>query len=449
MSRRIRLRTAAWYGDRPLTLTFPDRWEVVVHRPRTPPPLGHEQLAESFARPVGQPPIAQLARGRTRPLIIVDDLTRPTPAAAVVPFVLRQLEAAGIAAGQVRVLLARGGHGLTPADALLKKVGEEAARACRLMIHDFDRDLVWVGRSSHGIPVLVNREVMTSDFLVGVGGVYPQHSTGFGGGSKLALGVLGRRSIIGLHYGHPSVEGSYDVDNEFRRDLDEVARMIGLRTVASLHVDAERRPVRVVSGDPEAYYRDAVAFSRQAYLAPLPRRADVVVANAYPMDVSLTFARSKGLAPLQHAPTGASTVLIAASSEGLGLHRIFPFVNGPRFSEQRHLARKLIWGGPRILPAKVAGRVKRRWQALRQPAQTNGPNHPLWLYQPVEAGSPLPEGLPEFGRVRGWAEVLERVTREQAGREQVRVEVYGCSPLQVLDLSSAAAVPEELSAAGG
>jgi len=56
--------------------------------------------------------------------------------------------------------------------------------------------------------VLVDREVLAGDPMIGVGGVYPQHSTGFGGGTKLALGVLGKRSIVALHYGHLSMDGS-------------------------------------------------------------------------------------------------------------------------------------------------------------------------------------------------------------------------------------------------
>jgi nickel-dependent lactate racemase len=83
--------------------------------------------------------------------------------------------------------------------------------------------------------------VLGSDFVLGVGGIYPQHSTGFGGGSKLALGVLGKRSIMHLHYTHPSMDGSYDIESDFRRDLDEVARMIGLRTSITVHVESTEK----------------------------------------------------------------------------------------------------------------------------------------------------------------------------------------------------------------
>src|SRR2546426_1936850 len=98
------LRTGVWYGDESFTLRPPPEWSMTVHWPRTPPPLTDAQIDESLRRPVGHPPIAELCRTKSRPLIIVDDLNRPTPAYRVLPLLLSQFQAAGIAARNVRIL---------------------------------------------------------------------------------------------------------------------------------------------------------------------------------------------------------------------------------------------------------------------------------------------------------------------------------------------------------
>src|SRR4051794_25650761 len=366
----LRLRTAAWSGDEEIELAVPGGGAVTVHTPQTPPPLSDDAIDAALRMPVAQEPVSRLAAGARRPLIIVDDLTRPTPADRIVPALLRQLAEAGIAAGDVTILLATGTHQDTPPDAVARKVGPEAAAACRLLVHDDHGELVKVGRTSFGTPVHVDRAVVESDYVLGVGGVYPQHSTGFGGGSKLAIGVLGRASIARLHYRHPSAQGSYDTDNDFRRDLDEIADLIGLRTSVSAHVDTDRqivrvvcggRPwvgahvdragqmVRVVGGDHRRYYADAVAFALETYRTPLPGDADVVISNAYPIDVSLTFMRSKGIIPLLHAAPGASRVLVSACPEGLGHHGLFPFVPNPGRWRYRHMARRAR-APPGVLP---------------------------------------------------------------------------------------------------
>jgi lactate racemase len=426
------LRTAAWYGDRPLPLELPAGWRVTTLRPSTPPPLGDAEIAGALERPVGQPPIRELARGRSRPLVVVDDPTRPTPAGRVLPVVLRQLADAGIPAGAVRVLVATGTHGPPRPAALAAKVGPEAAAACRLLVHDHTRGLARVGRTSFGTPVLVNREVLASDLVIGIGGVYPQHSTGFGGGAKLALGVLGKRSIVALHYRHPSMAGSYQVHNDFRRDLDEVAAMIGLHTSVSVHVDADRQPVRVACGDHRRYYDEAVAFSLRAYRAPRPGDADVVVANAYPIDVSLTFMRSKGLIPLLLARPGASRLLVSACSEGVGHHGLFPFVDAPRWQRPLHLARTVA-ARPGAVPARAARRLRAALAGRRAGGPPAAARHPIWLHTPGRQPADLPAEIPGMTVVASWPDALARVEQEQGGRRDLEVAVYPCAPLQVLD----------------
>jgi nickel-dependent lactate racemase len=426
------LRTAAWHGDRPLRLELPAGWRVTILRPSTPPPLSQDQIAAALDRPVGQPPIRELARGRSRPLVLVDDPTRPTPAGRVLPVVLRHLADAGIPAAAVRILVATGSHGPPHPRALAAKVGPEAAAACRVLVHDHTRGLARVGRSSFGTPVLVNREVLASDLVIGIGGIYPQHSTGFGGGAKLALGVLGKHSIVALHYRHPSMAGTYEVGNDFRRDLDEIAAMIGLRTSVSVHVDADRQPVRVTCGDHRRYYEEAVEFSRLAYRAPRPADADVVIANAYPIDVSLTFMRSKGLIPLLLARPGASRLLVSACSEGVGHHGLFPFIDAPPWQRPLHLARTVA-ARPGAVPAKAARRLRAAAGGRGGGPATAAARHPIWLYAPGRNPADLPAEIPGMTAVAAWPDALARVDQEQGGRRDLEVVVYPCAPLQVLE----------------
>src|SRR5215469_13954033 len=221
------LRTGAWYGDEIIRLDFPLNWDICEKWPTTPPPLTDAEIAAALESPVGQSSIRQMCQQKSRPLIIVDDLNRPTPASRVLPLLLRQMDEAGISAKHVRILMAGGTHGKARMDAMSKKVGAEAAGSCQLIAHDPKVDLIELGTTSFGTPIIVNKEVAASDFIVGIGGIYPNHTAGFGGGSKLALGVLGMRSIMHLHYRHKALGwGMLDADNTFRKDLDEIARAI-------------------------------------------------------------------------------------------------------------------------------------------------------------------------------------------------------------------------------
>src|SRR5262249_14705731 len=165
------LRTDAWHADSPLNLEFPPGWKVTFHWPNTPPRLSDPQVLECLARPVGQAPIRELCRGKSRPLIIVDDVNRPTPAARILPYVLYEFQAAGVAPSQVTILVARGSHGEPHPESMLLKVGKETAPCCRVLLHDPYRNTVRIGKTSFGTPVHINKEVPAADFVLGIGGI--------------------------------------------------------------------------------------------------------------------------------------------------------------------------------------------------------------------------------------------------------------------------------------
>lgn len=418
--------TAAWYGDSRLTLALPDSWSGTVHRPSPGPPLGPEGIGKVFAAEPGQA-LAAMARGCTRPVVLVDDLTRPTPAAQVLPHVLEAVAAGS--ASPVTVLVAGGSHAPPSRTALERKLGTLPPR-CEVAVHDYRGRAVSMGRTSFGTPVLVDPLVAGADLLVGVGGIYPQHSTGFGGGSKIVLGAMAERSIVALHYGHRPVGGTYDITNDFRRDLDEAARLAGLAAAVNVFVDDAREIVRVLLGPPATYYSGAVGWAREAFRAAPPGEADVVISNAYPMDVSLTFVRSKGMSPLQHARAGASRIVVASCPEGAGHHGLFPFPTEPRFHHQRHLLR-LLRARRRELP-RIAYRRVRGVARQRSRAPAEAPPFPIALFVPPPWGTDLPDSAPGMRVHRTWDSVLDQVAGEQQ-RDVLRAAVYTCAPLQVIE----------------
>jgi lactate racemase len=450
------LRTDAWHADTPLSLGFPLGWRVTIHWPNTPPRLSDAEVLECLARPVGQAPIRELCKGKSRPLIIVDDVNRPTPAARIIPYVLQEFQAAGIAPSQVTILVARGSHGEPHPESMLLKVGKETASSSRVLLHDPYRNTVRIGKTSFGTPVHINKEVPAADFVMGIGGIYPNNTAGFGGGAKLALGVLDIRVISQLHRKHKGVGwGRQGSVNTFRADIEEIAEMIRLGTVMTAHVDADRELVRLRCGDYRLYYNEEVAFAREAFRAPKPAEADVVISNAFPNDLSLTFVHMKGVYPLRSAPPAASRIVLGACREGEGFHGVYPIVRVPAFHEQRDRLRRISLMTPGEMARKIIGKVAgksdsngssaattaaaARWQsppAVDQPQQQQQapqPKNPIWLYRTVNHCDALPSPVRGIKTVADWDQILETVRKEQGGREDLDVVVYPCAPLQILE----------------
>ena len=112
--KEVRIFTGAWNGDREIGLAFPDAWDVQVVGRSPGPALSVDAMRARMRAPIGAPRLAELARGRKRAAVIIDDISRPTPTADLLPLVLEELEAGGMDLSQVTIVIAAGGHEAAP-----------------------------------------------------------------------------------------------------------------------------------------------------------------------------------------------------------------------------------------------------------------------------------------------------------------------------------------------
>jgi lactate racemase len=438
---KFQIRTAAWYGDKQIELEVPDTWDISVLNPQTPQPLSDEEILEKLKQPVGQIPFRMLCRGKVAPLIIVDDLNRPTPASRVLPLLLKIFRDENISPSDITILMATGTHGAPQSDAMIKKVGVEVASKCNVLTHDCFHNVTKIGKTSFGTPIFVNKAILKSDLVIGIGGIYPNHTAGFGGGSKIILGVLGMRSIFQLHYSHQSMEWGTDGSNAtFRKDLDEIADMVKLQMSISLQINAQREVIRIDCGDQKKYFPDAVEYCKKMFTVPPPHDADVVISNTYPNDLSLTFARMKGFVPLSHCNPAATRIAIASCSEGVGLHNIYPYLNVPRFFRIRHIVRAFSMMSYTEIIQKIFKRVRRVVSPEKIKSKdssilgnTLNPKNPIWLFRPGQQTVNLPSELPGLHIKSRWNEIVHAVNREQGENKNLKVVIFPCAFLQCIN----------------
>lgn len=434
----IRLQTGKWYEDKSIMLRFPDNWDVTTHWPNTPKPLTESEISERLDQPVGCASLAEQLAGKRKIAIVTDDLSRPTPAFRVLPELIDRILAA-CDAPQISIVVATGTHGHQDEKGLRSKLGKRAWEHCSVEVHDDLTKTKRVGKTTYKTPVYVNRVVHEADLTIGIGGVYPQYTTGFGGGGKLALGVCGRQTIMGLHFKHKSMEGKYNTDNDFRKDVCEVARIIGLNSIINIHIDAFSEIVNVVFGDHGTYYDDAARFSKEHYTAPIADDFDLVIANAYPLDTSFTFMR-KGYKPLYTSPRSAVKVIIAAAHEGIGVHGLFQYINPSRLDRYRNLAIRALSMDKKELLGKVwnrvAGIVKKKEVVAKQEEKTTilPPNtEHLYVLRTDPNGAEI-QPLDDVTICNEWSELLKLLGDSHfPPGKTVSVALYPCAPIQCID----------------
>ncbi len=308
---------SAWYNTRKFDLTFPDTWTVTVAEMVGGTDIGDDGIRAAFAAPVGSPTLEEIAGGGRSAAILVDDLSRPTPAYRLLPYILEELAGAGIQEDQVRIICALAAHRPLTRDDLIKKVGADIVERLQVLNHNAYENLDFLGHSSRGIPISVNRDFMACDIRIALGMITPRGNM-FGGGSKLLIpGACGHVTITANH--------RY-VREGFREHLDEVARMAGLNFIVNPLLNPDLEIIGLVTGDPEAAFWKGVEYGRDLYKTPIPENVDVGIFNAFPKDTELVQA-GLAMVPLNSTRKNllkedSTIVVTAACPEGLGWHSV-------------------------------------------------------------------------------------------------------------------------------
>lgn len=317
------------------TVNIPDELDAQVLRPRFATGLADEDaaLAAAIASPIGCPSLEELARGKKSAAIAVCDITRPAPNQTVLPHVIGALQAGGISASEITIVIATGLHREATAEELEEIVGEAILKHHPVHSHRAREieEQVFLGETAGGTQAFVDERFFEADLHITLGFIEPHLMAGFSGGRKLiGIGLAGERTIKRLHSplymrDPKATEGSFP-DNPLHRELLEIAAMAGHHFMVDVALTDSRAIAAVFAGEPVAAHAQGVDFVRQSTLATIDRPADAVITTSggYPLD--LTFYQAvKGLTAAAHiVREGGEILLAAACNEGLG---------GPEFSQ--------------------------------------------------------------------------------------------------------------------
>ncbi len=286
------------FGCGTIRVSFPEaaevEWVQPEYGPGAPDP---EALIEARLRqPIGAAPLAEQARGAKRAVIVIDDITRPTPSRVMLPPVLRELQAAGVPAEGVTILVGVGSHRTMSDEERETLVGPEIFRRYRVVNH-LARDpehLTHLGQSPRGIPVWINRAAAEADLSILTGFIKPHNVAGYSGGYKAYFpAVAGIDTVVGIHAlqklpGEPCRVG--ELDNPFRLEVDAMGPMVPAKTfLLNVIINRKKQVVDGFAGHPMEAHRAAVAETEKRAVVRVSRPAEAVVAcgGGYPSDISL------------------------------------------------------------------------------------------------------------------------------------------------------------------
>jgi len=318
------------YGRSGVDIDLPEEVRVTTVHKHPMQPLGSpaEAVAKALGRPVGCPPLAELARGKKSACILICDITRPVPNGTLLPPLIETITRAGIPRENILILVATGLHRPNEGEELREIVGsDEVFRTVRIENH-FARDReahVDLGTTGRGIPVMIDRRFVEADLKIVTGLVEPHFMAGYSGGRKLVTpGVAYRDTILSFHAArfleHCNSANCVIEGNPLHEEQIEIVRRIGGIVAVNVVIDEDRRMGFVNFGEVEDSHREAVAFMRKHAEVTLPRRFKTVVTSSagYPLDKTY-YQTIKGMVGVLGILEPGGTIIIASEcSEGMG-----------------------------------------------------------------------------------------------------------------------------------
>ena len=356
------------YGKENLTFTLPEGAKPTVIVPNEksglPDPLGAAR--KTVADPIGTPPLKEMLKN-AKPktvVVVVNDITRPTPYPTMLPPLLEAFADAGIKDGQVTFVVATGIHDAPTEQEKRDIYGSGIAERFKIVSHDaFAGDThVYMGKFKSGYDFYVNKLAREADFLITLGVVMPHYFAGYSGGRKSILPGLASKDTVEKNHARmvELMDNLPPIDkNPVSLEMIEAARQVGVKFIMNVVVNDRQEVVSVVAGDVEKAWRAAVDVSSSMFEVPFDRQTDICVtcASGHPRDIN-AYQAQKALDHADRITRPGGTIILAAECPAGYGDKVFQEWMSRRWSPEKvmeEVKRNFVMGGHKAYAfAKVA-----------------------------------------------------------------------------------------------
>lgn len=277
----------------------------------------------ALENPIGTKRLSEIvnAKKNGKIIIVVDDHTRDAPTEKMLDALTEEMGEEH--KERVTLLVACGTHA-PPTEEELKRILRKQFYQFNVLIHDCDaKDLVHLGTTSRGTPVVLNKNYVEADIKVLTGDITLHYYAGFGGGRKSILpGISSRETIkknhallVDDHARTANIE-----NNPVHLDMSEAASFARPDFVINTVADASGNLVDAYAGEMNAVFLKGAEVAKDLFCRETGDLFDVLVVSAggFPKDRNL-YQATKAVENCYRAVIpGGKFILVAECQEGIG-----------------------------------------------------------------------------------------------------------------------------------
>jgi nickel-dependent lactate racemase len=251
------------------------------------------EIERALSEPIGTQRLSELVKEDDKVAIVVDDATRATPSHIMIIPILEELSKAGVKDEDVTVIFGCGSHRPVTIQEEEKLIGKDAQERVRTISHDYmAEDQVYLGETSNGTKVNVNKAFAEADVKILAGDINLHYYAGYGGGRKGVLPAVSSAETIQQNHAllvHPKATTGVLEGNPVHEDMMEAARLAKVDFILNIVINSKKELVKAFAGDLEQAFLEGTKLVDEMFKVPIDQRANIVVVSAggQPHDINL------------------------------------------------------------------------------------------------------------------------------------------------------------------
>lgn len=353
------MRLSIKYGKEERDISIPDKNYLGILRPQhhTGVKYPEKEIKRALHNPIESPRLKELVPSKDNVVILVSDISRPSPSNLILPPVIKELEEAGVPPKKITIVFGLGIHRNQTEDEKKALVGDSIYSRFRCIEHE-PNNCVYLGETNQGTPIEVFNEVVDASFVIATGNIEYHYYAGFSGGAKaLAPGVCSRQTIKQNHrkFLAPGAKPGEIRDNPIREELEEIAQKVGIDFMVNVVLNPEKQVIKAVAGDVTKAHRQGASFLDQISRTYVQDKADIVVVSpgGFPRDIDLYQTHKAMEHALPALKDGGILITVGQCQDGLGVKpfaQVFDEGKSPqelvdeleeKFVQGRHVASRI------------------------------------------------------------------------------------------------------------
>lgn len=315
------------YGKTGLDVNVPDDADII--EPHHIPNIENEKekAFEALRHPIGTPPLKEMVKATDTVSIVISDSTRPTPNHKLIPWIIEELS--HVPKDNFVIINGTGSHRANTREELITMLGQDIVDTVRVINNDaFDKDRQsYLGTSTYGGEVYLNKEYINSDFKIVTGFIEPHFFAGFSGGPKgIMPGIAGIDTIMHFHSAkmiahQKSTWGIID-GNPVQGEATEITLMAKPDFMLNVTLNGDKEITNFFAGDVIEAHRKGCKYVKEHAMVGCEEPYDIVITtnSGYPLDQNLYQAVKGMSAAHKIVKKGGAIICAAECSDGLPDH---------------------------------------------------------------------------------------------------------------------------------